>query len=422
MPTQLGQYELKRPLGSGASGVVYRALDTFAGREVALKVFERDVLQGTEKGERAREQFMNEAALVGRLAHPHIVGIYEAVMHEDSGYVAMEYVDGGNLLRFTRPDALLPVGDAVQIGFKSCSALDYAFRQGIIHRDIKPANVLVSNGTNIKLADFGAALLQTSAKPEQLIIGTPGYMSPEQMMGMPLTYHSDMYAMGVMLYELLTGRRPFHAANRTEVFHKVLTETPDPPSRFRGEVPSRLDEIVLKVIDRRPEERYSSWAELALDLAQVGKLSVYQREIGDSEKFGTLRKSELFGRLNDAHLWEIVHSSSWTRLPPRSTILQEGQAGKSMFLLGAGELKVTKRGRLLNVLKAGECFGEMALIQGTAIRQATVEVMTDALIAEFDATALANLSEGCRLEIAQGMLRTLAERLSLANDRIAQSV
>jgi serine/threonine protein kinase len=241
------------------------------------------------------------------------------------------------------------------------------------------------------------------------------------MTGRPLTHHSDMYAMGVMLYELLAGRRPFVGPTMEEVFRRIVNETPDAPSKYRGEVPARLDEIVLRMIGKHPNERYPTWAELALDLAQVGKLSVYQREIGDSEKFGTLRKSELFGTLNDAHLWELVHSSRWSRLPPRSTILHEDQAGKSMFLLGTGELKVTKRGRLLNVLKGGECFGEMAFIQGTANRQATVEAMTDALIAEFDATTLTRLSESCRLQIAQGMLRTLADRLALANDRIAQS-
>src|SRR5262249_52469141 len=152
-----------------------------------------------------------------------------AVMQQDSGYVAMEYVDGGNLHRFTRPASLLPVGDVVQIGFKSCSALDYAFRQGVIHRDIKPANVLVTGGTNIKLADFGAALLKASEQPADRIVGTPGYMSPEQMAGRPLTHLSDMYAMGVMLYELLTGRRPFVASTLEEVFRRIVNDTPEPP-------------------------------------------------------------------------------------------------------------------------------------------------------------------------------------------------
>ena len=421
MQTQFGKYELKRRLGSGASGTVYCALDTFAGTEVALKVFDRNVLHDPQMGELTRGQFMNEAALAGRLAHPHIVSIFEAVMQDDVGYVAMEYVAGGNLVKFTQPAGLLPVNDVVQIGFKSCSALDYAFRQGIIHRDIKPANILVAQGTNIKVADFGAALLTTTESSSRIVVGTRGYMSPEQMTGSQLTHHSDMYAMGIVLYELLTGRRPFAGATLEELFQKIAYDAPAAPGTFRGEVPPRLDEIVLKVLSKRPQDRYPTWADLALELAQVGKLSVYQREIGDSEKFGVLRKSELFGRLNDALLWEIVHSSRWARLPPRSAILREDEAGQSMFVLGAGELKVTKRGRLLNVLKAGECFGEMAFIQGeAATRQATVEAMTDVLIAEFDPAAFSQLTMNCRLQIADALLRTLVERLTLANARISQ--
>jgi serine/threonine protein kinase len=416
--TQLGKYELKRPLGSGASATVYYALDTFAGREVALKVFRPGVL----KEEETRGQFRNEAALAGRLSHPHIAAIYEAVLQENSGYVAMEYVPGGNLLKFTRPEALLPVDDVIQLGFKSCSALDYAFREHIIHRDIKPANILVAQGTNIKVADFGSALLKTTGTLPQLIVGTPSYMSPEQMTGGLLTHHSDMYAMGVVLYELLTGRRPLTASTMDELFHKIAHVTPAAPHSVRSEVPARLDEIVMKMMSKRPEDRFPTWAELALELAQVGKLSVYQRDIADSEKFSIMRKSELFGRLNDAQLWELVHTSHWRRLPPRTPILREDEAGHSMFLLGSGQLKVTKRGRLLNVLKAGECFGEMAFIQGAAAtRHATVEVMTDALVAEFDPAGMAGLSEGCRLEIAHGMLLTLVDRLDLANSRISQS-
>ena len=422
MQTQFGKYEVKRPIGSGASGTVYCALDTFSGQEVALKVFDRKVLHDPDMGELTRGQFMNEAALAGKLQHPHIVAIYEAVMHGDTGYVAMEYVAGGNLLPLTKPEGLLPVNDAIQIGFKSCSALDYAFRQGIIHRDIKPANILVSQGTNIKVADFGSALLRTAEAPGQMIVGTPSYMSPEQMTGQPLTHHSDMYAMGIVLYELLTGSRPFIGASMEELFHKIANEEPQPPSAIRPEVPRQLDQIVLRMISKRPEGRYPTWADLALDLAQVGKLSVYHREIADSEKFEMLKKSELFGKINEAHLWEMVALSRWSRLPPRSVILREDEVGQSMFLLGSGNVKVTKRGRLLNVLKAGECFGEMAYILGQdATRAATVEAMTDVLVGEFDPSSLDQLSDGCRLEIAHGLLRTLVERLAMANARIAQS-
>ncbi|MCC7486156.1 MAG: protein kinase [Burkholderiales bacterium] len=420
MQTRYGKYELKRPLGSGASGTVYCALDTFAGRDVALKVLDGKVLHDPRMGELTRGQFMNEAALAGRLSHPHIVAIYEAVMEDDAGYVAMEYVAGGNLLKFTQADRLLPVNDVVQIGFKSCSALDYAFRQGVIHRDIKPANILVSEGTNIKVADFGSALLRSAGNSDQ-IVGTPSYMSPEQMSGRELTHHSDMYAMGVVLYELLCGRKPFAAGTIDELFRKIATEVPPPPGKLRTGVPQRLDEIVLRMISKRPEDRYPTWAELALELAQVGRLSVYQREIADSEKFDYLCKSQIFGKLSDAHLWELVQGSRWSRLPPRTTILREDEAGSSMYLLGGGDLKVTRRGRLLNLLKSGECFGEMAFILGAAAtRHATVEAMTDAVVAEFEPSGIARLSEGCRLQIAHGLLRTLVERLAMANARISQ--
>jgi serine/threonine protein kinase len=422
MQTQYGKYILRRALGSGASGTVYLALDTFAGKDVALKVLDGKVLHDPQLGELTRGQFMNEAGLAGRLSHPHIVAIYEAVMQGDTGYIAMEYVAGGNLLRYTRPDALLPVGDVIQIGFKSCSALDYAYRQGIIHRDIKPANILVAEGTNIKVADFGAALLLSHGTAGQPIVGTPSYMSPEQIAGRALTHHSDMYAMGVVLYELLCGRRPFMAAKIEELFHKIATDTPAAPGTMRPEVPSRLDAIVLRMMNKRPEDRYPTWAELALDLAQIGRLSVYERDVPDSEKFDLVSRSQIFAKLAEPHWWELVQCSRWTRLPPRSVILREDEPGQSMFLLAKGDVKVTRHGRLLNLLKTGECFGEMAFILGeAATRNATVETMTDSLIAEFEPAALARLSDGCQLQIAHGLLRTLVERLAMANARIVQS-
>jgi len=419
--TRVGKYELKKLLGEGASAKVNLALDTYANAEVALKVIDKHVLDDSGAGELTRGQFMNEASLAGKLAHPHIVAILEAVMDEDSGYVAMEYVPGGNLARFTKPEGLLPVEDVIQIGFKSCSALDYAFRQGIVHRDIKPANILVVEGTNIKVADFGAALLKTVESTQDLVVGTPSYMSPEQITGAALTHHSDMYTMGVVLYELLTGQRPFAASSMAALFQKITQENALAPSAARASVSSKLDPIILRVLSKRPEDRYPTWAELALDIAQAGRLSVYQRDIPDSDKFGVLRKSELFEQINDAQLWELVHASRWTRLPAANVIIREDEPGQSLYLLAQGQVKVTKGGRLLNVLKAGDCFGEMAYIQlGAEPRQATVQSMTDALIVEFDNAALGRMSENCQLQFTRELMRTVVERLILAYQRISQ--
>ena len=419
--TRIGKYELKKLLGTGASGKVYQALDTYSHKDVALKVIDKEVLNEAGAGEQTRGQFLNESALAGKLSHPHIVSILEAVMGVDSGYVAMEYVPGDNLLQYTKPDKLLPLDDVIQIGFKSCGALDYAFRQGIVHRDIKPANILRINGSNIKIADFGAALLKSVKANQDMLIGTPSYMSPEQVSGAPLTLHNDMYAMSVVLYELLTGRRPFTASNLIDLFHKITHEDPVPPSVLQPSLPSTLDPVIMRALSKRPEDRYPTWADFALEIAQVGKLGIRQREVPDSDKFGVLRKSDLFEKLNDAQIWELVHASRWTRHPPRKAIIREDEPGDSLYLLAHGQVTVTKRERLINLLKAGECFGEMAYIQGGAVpRQATIQSVTDVLIVEFDNAALGRMSESCQLQFSRALLRTLVERLSLADARITQ--
>ena len=226
---QVGKYDINELLGKGATGTVYHARDTFSGNIVALKVIEPEVFRDPEFGTMYRAQFLNEASLAGKLKHPHIVTIYDAVVQEDSGHIAMELVTGGDLSRHVTPATLLPIADVLQIGFKCCGALDYAFKEGIVHRDIKPANIMIASGTDVKIADFGAALLRKSQAVQTSAMGSPYYMSPEQIEGKTLTLHSDMYSLGVSLYELLTGSRPFTGATIEELLGKILRDDPAPP-------------------------------------------------------------------------------------------------------------------------------------------------------------------------------------------------
>src|SRR3954467_5253909 len=205
---QIGKFQLRKVLGKGASGTVYLALDTFSGNDVALKVLDKNVVAAPEFEATRTAQFLNEASLAGKLQHPHIASILEASVNRDSGYIALEYVPGGDLSQYVQPGKLLTPEQAIQVAFKSCGALDYAFRQGIVHRDIKPANIMVVSGTNIKVGDFGAAYLKKAEEAVVAGVGTPYYMSPEQINGGDLDHHSDMFAMGVVLYELFTGHRP----------------------------------------------------------------------------------------------------------------------------------------------------------------------------------------------------------------------
>ncbi len=420
MNSHFGKYELKALLGKGSSGTVYHAVDTFSGDEVAVKIIDPAVFQEPEFGPTLRKQFLKEASLAGRLSHPHIASILDAVVTDDAGYVVMEYVPGEDLTKHTAPDNLLPAEDTVQIGFKCCGALDYAFRQGIIHRDIKPANIMIVNDGDVKITDFGAAFLQNRDTTQSVNIGSPAYMSPEQVSGKPLTHATDMFCLGVVLYELLTGKRPFVADSISDLIQEIVQKDPVPPSELNGALPGGVDHIVLTMLQKNPEERYSSWADLALELAEIGRLSGHQRSIPDSEKYAALKRVGILSALSEAELWELVQAGRWTRLHARAEIVREGDPGRSMFFLAQGDVKVTQAGRLLNVIGAGEFFGEMGYIcDGDLPRQATVESMTEGVLAEFELTALDEMGKSCYGSFMRALVRNLAERLALADVRIS---
>ncbi|HET7366677.1 MAG TPA: serine/threonine-protein kinase [Burkholderiales bacterium] len=415
---QIGKFRLQRELGRGSAATVYLATDTFCEHDIALKVFQPGSFDAGRDS--AAAQFLKEASLAGRLSHPHIASIFEATMNPQQSYVAMEYVPGGDLSQFCRRDHLLPVDDTLQIGFKSCGALDYAHKQGVVHRDLKPANIMLVAGTNIKVADFGAALLRTAREADAVPVGSPAYVSPEQILGKDVGSASDQFSLGVVLYELLTGERPFKGDTVAQVLRQVACEEPRKPSELRSEVAVSLDDIVLRMLAKNPEDRYSSWAELALDIAKVGRMSVYERGIADSDKFTALRRVGILAGLDDAEIWELAHAGDWSRRPSRSTLVREDEPGETLFFLGAGQVKVTKNSRLLSVLSAGEYFGEMAYIKaGTLPRQATIEAITEVTIAEFQPAQVKHTSARCQLALTEALLHAMVDRLALANQRLA---
>jgi len=411
-------------LGKGASGTVYLALDTFSGEDVALKVLSPDVVAAEDFEKTHTKQFLNEASLAGRISHPHIASILEAAVQEEGGgYIAIEYVPGGDLAQFTEAGHQLDIEDAIEIAFKCCGALDYAHRQGIVHRDIKPANIMVPSGTNIKVVDFGAAILQKAEQTEIGIIGSPNYMSPEQIMREPLTYHSDMFALGIVLYELFTGRRPFTGASVLELFDAIRRKDPAAPSALRSGVGADLDGILFRMLAKSVDDRYPTWADLALDLAEAGHLRASQQGIPDREKFVALRKNPILEQLDDAEIWEMVHAGGWKRARAGEQIVAEGEMGSSLFFLGSGSAKVLKQGRLLNVLQTGEYFGEMAYIKAGAMpRQATAVAATDVLLAEFEPAVLQQVSKNCQLHLTTALLHSLVDRLALTNERLTRVV
>jgi serine/threonine protein kinase len=418
---QVGKYEVQKHLGKGATGTVYLAKDTFTGKEVALKTIEPEVFRDPEFGTVYRSQFLNEASLAGKLRHPHIVSILDAVVSEESGHIAMELVMGGDLSKHVISGKLLPIADVLQIGFKCCGALQYAASQGIVHRDIKPANIMIADGTDVKIADFGAAFLKKSQVVQTAAMGSPYYMSPEQIQGKEVSFHSDMYSLGVVFYELLTGARPFSGQNIETLMKKIIQEDPAPPSSLRADLPKALDALVLRALKKDPQQRYSTWAEFALEITKVGPLVLPAGSISDSEKYVMLKSVPMLTLLADSELWELARAGRWTRVAKGKQIVKEKDRGVSFFFLAKGDAKVTRGGKLLNMVSGSEFFGEMAYIAGGEARHATVESHTDVLLAEFEPPALDKMSLGAQLQLTRALVRNVADRLALANTRIAPS-
>jgi serine/threonine protein kinase len=417
---QVGKYDIQKLLGKGATGTVYLARDTFTGKEVALKTIEPEVFRDPEFGTVYRSQLLNEASLAGKLRHPHIVNILDAVVGEDSGHIAMELVMGGDLSAHATPDKLLPVADVLQIGFKCCGALEYAAKEGIVHRDIKPANIMVVSGTEVKIADFGAAILKKSQVVQTAQMGSPFYMSPEQIQSKEVSFHSDMYSLGVVLYELLVGKKPFLAENLESLMQKITQYDPLPPSEARKDLPKDIDRIILRALAKTPAKRYPTWAEFALDLSKVAQSVLPPEAIPDSEKYVALKAVPMLSALSDAEVWELARAGRWTRMAKNRVIVREKEKGTSFYFLAHGDAKVTLQGKLLNMIGGKEFFGEMAYIGGGEARHATVESHTELLVAEFLPDALDRMSQGAQLHLMRALVRNVSERLALANTRIAR--
>jgi serine/threonine protein kinase len=422
---RIGKYEIFRLIGDGSTSSVYLARDPFSQREVAVKQLHPDILRDREHGRLYRHLLLNEAALAGRLVHPHIAQILDAAIDDEQAYVVMEYVPGGTLAAFCRPDRLLPFDRLVEIMFKCTRALDYAFRQGVTHRDIKPANILLvsPDGQDIKISDFGAALHTASETTQVAGVGSPAYMSPQQVREMPLNQQTDIYSLGVVMYQLLTGRLPFESDNNYSLLYRIANEEPPPPSSLRADIPEALEAIVRRAMEKDLEHRYRDWSEFSHDLAQAFRNQALYADRAtppDTEKFETLRGLSFFREFSDVELWEIVGFARWMRAQPGTVLLKEGESGDHFFFLAEGEARVKKRGRLLNVLTPGDCFGEMALFSaGGGVRSASVEAVTELSAFSIGSAALQRATDTCRMHFYKAFLEVLSTRLSLANARIA---
>ena len=255
-PTTLGKYEIRGVLGKGAMGVVYKGFDPNIERTVAIKTVRKDLVD-PDLAAQFMGRFKNEARAAGRLHHPNIVGVYEYGEDETVAYIAMEYVDGTGLREYLNRRAQFEVPQLVAIVSQLLLALELAHARGVVHRDIKPSNLIITADATLKVADFGIARIDTSTLTQTgMVMGTPSYMSPEQCQGRELDHRSDLFSAGVVLYELLTGERPFGGSVEM-IAYKICHEEPRPPSQVAARpLPAGIDALVLKSLAKEPGARF----------------------------------------------------------------------------------------------------------------------------------------------------------------------
>ena len=267
-PNRIGKYSILRPLGKGAMGMVYEAFDPVIERKVAIKTILSEHL--ADGGASAIARFKREAQAGGRLQHPGIVAVYEYGEDQNFAYIVMEYVEGQELRKLMRERGRFELSDTLEVMRQLLAALGYSHECGVVHRDVKPANVMVLSGLKIKVMDFGIARIQSSSMTQVgTVLGTPTHMAPEQLMGETADGRTDLWAAGVIFYELLTGRSPFAAESPAAVMHRVMQGEPMPPSRLLAEVPAAFDTVIARALTKDVGQRYQSAQEFVQALAQA---------------------------------------------------------------------------------------------------------------------------------------------------------
>jgi serine/threonine protein kinase len=415
----IGKYQIIAELGRGGLGIVYHAHDAYAKRDVAIRLLRPTHYSHDEQRQKFNQVFLTATAIVGKINHPHIVSIYDAVVDGEQNYIVMELVQGTSLEAHTEMDHLLPIQNVMQYMFKCCVALDFANGQGLIHSDLKPVNILYTKTGDIKIADFGNALMAKNDYLETAEL--PAYLSPEQASDGHITHQSDIYSLGVVMYRLLTSRLPYDTDNKLIYVDNVQHEAPLNIRELRPEIPEKLAAIVHRMMEKNLADRYYAWADVASDLAScVALVDNEVRIIADSEKFDALKKLPFFEDFSDVELWEVLRISEWAKFLSGKTLVKEGDHGTSFFVLIKGKVIVSKMGKTLTTLEKGDCFGEMAYIdKSKAERSASIVSAMPVMLMKIKSEVLEQSSEQIQLRFNRAFLKILVHRLALANANIA---
>ena len=413
VPEKIGKYVIINKIGKGSTGMVYLSHDPYYRRDVAIKVYNIEEDSDADRAKVARKMFFNEAHMVGMLQHPNIMPIYDAGEEDGKYYVVTEHIQGARTLAaYCRPDNLLRVDDVVEIIYKCAKALHYAHGRGVIHRDIKPSNVMLTIDNDVRIIDFGIAIVNDSDVSRiEGIAGSPSYMSPEQVQSEELTSRSDLYSLGAVMYELLTGFRPFRADNLSKLLHQIVYATPPPIHTYRNDLSQELENVVATAMLKEPGKRLASGAAMAAELTRVYQdLRQKYDSLDNQEHFDVLRTLTFFHEFSHAEIWEVLRASDWHEYKDGEDIVKEGEIDDRFYIIVTGSVIVQANGSSLGALTNGDCFGETSYVRG-AKRQASIQAAGPVTILRVSSTLMEQVSSACQLRFNKVFLRALITRL-----------
>lgn len=437
LPASIGRYRIVKLLGQGAMGTVYLAKDAMIQRQVAVKSLRLDRLHTRDQRRRAADCFLQETRIVGNLNHSHITAVYDMGVQEGVPYLVMEYVDGDNLKEIICAGQPFSLKEKLTLIAMVARALHYAHQRGVLHRDIKPANIMILHkNRSPKITDFGIARVMDPCSlgiggqqaKEELVPGTPLYMSPEQVRGDQLDQRSDLFSLGVLTYEWLAGRKPFTGNTVNAQLHAILTATP-PPLGNQATVDVELEAIIGQALAKNPAERFQS-AEAFSDTIELYLNRLERQEEGtrnagfsyDKQQIvAKLRKKYLFfADFSEAELFTIFQLATKEQFAPGEYLIREGSSGTKMYVILAGTVSVVNEveGRQVEIdtLAEGGCVGEMSLLDRMP-RSASVVAIKPTVAMAINETVLRLANPKLCLKLYRSLAGILAERLRASDAR-----
>lgn len=417
VPERIGRYRLGGRVGSGTCGVVHSATDEVLGREVAVKlspIGEAHVSTGKVPG--AQRAYQTEIVAAGRLTHPNIVTVHDAGQYEELNYLVMEIVNGRSLKEYGKGREQLATHRALAVVADCCLALDYSHAQGILHRDIKPANIMLADSGEVKLLDFGIAVGlsgEAGLTRQGPTLGTPNYMSPEQILGRELGPASDFYSLATVLFELLTGRQLFKAKKVKDLFRTVVHQSAPRLADVRPALPLELSDVLARALQKKPELRFQSGRAMRDALMPfVERFRIVEERPPAQQRFiRRLQRQSFFLSFSDVEIAQLLELVRVRSFVPGDVLLQPGNVERRLMILTDGLVRVSSNGDLLGVRGEGDCIGELGFINGAPETRETM-ALTPVSALEVTSESLSELPPKVHLHYYRFISEILAARLA----------